>query len=287
MHYIPAALGLPDITGEVTEAALHSYLDLAAAEGMYVDLTAGDAQVVMPTLIAQMRFFQTVRDVMAQHPNAALLSLNEPWKNGLDPFNSLNFAQGVLRSRGSAQDENQQYQPPLEVYTPHTERNLGDEGYRWVRHQWEMHNYQDRPVYLEEPIGCAEEMIDGKRDNSPHRFSQGAVVGEITGAGWCFHPEYGIRAEMPIPGSKQDLCAMAVGNARNWFKPEAQRWTQTRAGLADSALVLDDAHALRVYMRLGQHEGQAVAVHPVNYTAVARNGWHVVQQQGAFIDLAR
>ena len=157
---------------------------------------------------------------------------------------------------------------------------------------------------MEEEIGCGEVEIHGKRDNVPAHFGQAAVVAEVAGAGFCLHCDYGIRTQLPRADEpNQQACAEAACQARLWFRPEAQRWHRTRAGLGDSALVLDDAHALRVYMRLGEHEGQAVAVQPdkaVNYEdptsferdrykAVGQNGWRVVRQSsdGAFIDLAR
>ena len=287
MHYAPAQNGLPDLTAIRTLNYLEQYLDLAAEEGLYVDLTAGDAQLLMPDISHQQDFFQQVGSTMKRHSNAALLSLNEPWKNGLDPYSSLATVTGVIRSRGAGYDEHSHYMPPLDVISAHTERSLGDDGYKWVRHQWEQHDYMYAPVYHEEPIGCAEYQLDGRRDNNPERFAQGSIVGEITGAGWCFHPEYGIHNYLPQEGSQQDRCAYAVGEARRWFKPETQTWAWTRSGWGDSALVLDDAHALRVYQRLGAHEGQCVAVHPQNYTPQAMNGWRVTGQHGAFIDVAR
>ena len=288
MHYVPAQNGLPDVTHIRALDYLDQYLELAAEEGLYVDLTVGDAQVLLPNLPHQQDFFWQVYSIMKRHNNAALLTLNEPWKNGLDAYRSLPFGiTNIIRSRGAGYDEHSHYMPPLDVISAHTERSLGDDGYKWVRHQWEQHDYMSVPVYHEEPIGCAEYQQDGKRDNSPERFAQGAIVGEVAGAGWCFHCEFGIHGYLPAEGSNQDRCAHAVGDARRWFKPETQRWAWTRSGWGDSALVLDDAHALRVYQRLGASEGQIVAVHSQNYVAVAQNGWHITAQNGAFIDVAR
>jgi len=293
IHYIPRAEGLPALTPAEGLSWLAQFLQLAAEERLYVELTAGDAQVLLPSIAEQRQYFAAVSTVASLYGNAALLSPNEPWKNGMDPFQSLEDAQGILRSRGASPPDSDgdsipPYDPSLDLISLHMNRSLDEDGYKWVRHQWEAWRLSGA-VYHEEPIGCAEAMIEGKRDNAPDRFAQGALVGEIAGCGWCFHSDYGIRALVPPSGSWQDQCARAVGDARSWFKPEAQRWRPTRSGLGDSALVLDDAHALRVYQRLGDHEGQAVAVRPRGYIARAQNGWHVVQQSadGAFIDLAR
>lgn len=287
MQYVAEGAGLPVLTPQRGLDQLEAFLTLAAAEQMYVEVTAGDAQVLLPQLDAQQEFFAEVGRVMARHPNAALLTLNEPWKNGLDPFHSLSGVSGVMCGRGASQVESAPFMPPLDVVDQHTERSLADEGYKWVRHQWEMHNF-DR-AYHEEPMGCAEVQQDGRRDNNPAAFAQAAVVGEVSGVGWCFHPEYGIAAQVPSDGSQQARCAEAVGTARRWVSEESQAWHPTRAGLAESALLLDDAHALRVYMRLGAEKGQAVAVRPQGYVAVGQNGWRVTAQSsdGAFIDMAR
>lgn len=287
MKYVPEQVGLPVLTPNVGISALSSFLSVAREESLYVEVTAGDAQELQPDATEQRDYFRRVSDVMRERDNSLLLELNEPWKNGLDPFRSLDDAGGILLARGASPDENAPYLPRLDLIDQHTERSLDENGYKWVRHQWEQHNFVR--VYHEEPMGCGEGMIDGKRDNEPARFAQASVVGEVSGIGWCFHPEYGIRAEVPASGSRQDACAQAVGAARRWFRPEAQRWAMTRAGLSESALVLDDDHALRAFMRLGANDGQAVAVRPRGYTAVGQNGWRVVKQSedGAFIDLVR
>jgi hypothetical protein len=272
-----------------------SYLGLAASEGLYVDYAAGDLQILMPDLPEQMRFFHRLGNLAANHPNLWLISPNEPYKNGIDPFNSLDLVTGpVLRSRGSSAQEEAPY-TRLDIYTQHTDRTMVDgaghlleDGYRWVRHQYEQHALGGLQ-YHEEPMGCADHIQGNRRDNDPARFAQASLVGEVSGLGWCFHSEYGMAAGRPAPGSAQDQCAQAVGAARRWMRPEAQTWHITRSGLADAALVLDDAHALRVYMRLGSREGQAVAVRPRDYHPVAQNGWRVVRQSpdGSMIDVAR
>lgn len=285
MYYVPISIGRSTLSPSEGLYYLDTFLSLAQQENMYVELTAGDAQMLLPVLKDQQEYFGQVAEVMKRHTNAILLELNEPWKNGFDPFLSLVKATGVNRARGSSPTETLPYNPMLDLIDQHTERSLDEGGYKWVRHQWEQ--WSLNRAYHEEPMGCGEMMIDGKRDNDPARFAQAAIVGEVSGLGWCFHPEYGIYATVPQPGTQQDACARAVGEARQWFKGEAQRWTPTRAGLANSALVLDDAHASRVYMRLGNEEGQAVAVNPRGYQAMGQNGWKVVKQSGAFIDMKR
>ncbi len=287
MKFVPELNGLPVLTPEDGLASLPDFLALARDESMYVEITAGDAQQLQPDVAEQRQYFAKVATVLQQFDNRFLLELNEPWKNGLDPFLSLDDAAGVFRARGSSAVEGDPYEPRLDAYDQHTERSLAEDGYKWVRHQWEMHHFAR--AYHEEPMGCGERQIDGRRDNNPAAFAQGAIVGEGSGVGWCFHSDYGIEARLPDAGSRQDACAHAVGAARRWFRPETQTWKMTRAGLSDSAVVLDDAHALRVYQRLGDSEGQAVAVHPQGYIAVGQNGWRIVHQSadGAFIDLAR
>ena len=129
MSIVPAQNGLPPLVPDLALAHLSGYLELAASEGLYVDVTAGDAQILLQQVPAQRMFFRNVGEVMLEHPNAALLTPNEPWKNGLDPYMSLTAVpSGVLRARGASQAENAPYEPPLDCYNQHGSRVYGDDG---------------------------------------------------------------------------------------------------------------------------------------------------------------
>jgi hypothetical protein len=293
MFFTPTANNLPPLTPDITLAHLGSFLSMAGDEGLRVDLSLGDGQVFFHTDAERLAFVHDVWAIMNAHPNGyGPLSLNEPWKNGFDATRDLDALTGkVLRARGSAEDENSWYTPPLELTAQHTLRSLEEGGYKWVRHQYEQWQAPGR-VYLEEPMGCGEAQIDGRRDNNPEAFRQAAAVGELVGCGWNFHVECGMLAQIPPPDSQQQKCAIAVGEARRWLRPELQRGQVTRTGLTN-ILKLDDDHAERCILRIAGDRAQVVAVRPfkggTRYVPEAQNGWRIESQSadGALIDMVR
>jgi hypothetical protein len=60
------------------------------------------------------------------------------------------------------------------------------------------------PVVSDEPIGAAEQMEPGRRDNDPTRFEAAARATREAGLGATFHYSDGIQAV--IPTGRQLLC---------------------------------------------------------------------------------
>ena len=64
-----------------------------------------------------------------------------------------------------------------------------------------------KPVVSDEPIGAAEQLVPGRRDNDPRRFAAAAALTRIAGLGATFHYEGGLQAH--IPAGKELECFQA------------------------------------------------------------------------------
>jgi len=288
MELVPTALGLGTLKPWDALRHLDDFLFVAQEERMYVLLTAGDFQVLMPDKAEQRDYFARLATIASQHTNVVGFGPNEPWKNGIDPFDFATDAYPglIYFSRGSAAGESTGYEPRLDFYEKHDDRSLAEGGWKWVRHQWELKWMA--PLSQSEPMGAAEMQIDGRRDNSPARFATAALVGEVVGGGWVLHSDYGIAATVPTHQSTENLITYEVGSARRRLPPEVVTWQQTRTGLHDSVLELDDLNTLRVFMRIGPSQAYAVAVRPTSqYEPKARLGWTVVDYKAPIVYLER
>jgi len=91
--------------------------------------------------------------------------------------------------------------------TIHTSRDTGDGGWAHVKALASLRGLPDRmkmPVVSDEPIGAAERLEPGRRDDDPARFEAAARATRDAGLGATFHYSGGINAE--IPTGRQLAC---------------------------------------------------------------------------------
>jgi hypothetical protein len=84
--------------------------------------------------------------------------------------------------------------------TIHTSRDTGDGGWAHVKALASLRGLPARmkmPVVSDEPIGAAEKMEPGRRDDEPARFEAAARATQKAGLGATFHYSGGIEAEIP------------------------------------------------------------------------------------------
>jgi hypothetical protein len=91
--------------------------------------------------------------------------------------------------------------------TIHTSRDTGDGGWAHVKALASLQGLPAQmkmPVVSDEPIGAAETLEPGRRDNEPARFEAAARATREAGVGATFHYTAGINAD--IPTGRQLAC---------------------------------------------------------------------------------
>jgi hypothetical protein len=180
--------------------ALPRLLELAAAQGLYVEVVALADTATIPVDIPA--HVTGVGKICARYGNALIEIANEPdhptqRAEVHDPAYLLELAQrlprGVPVALGSL-DESKPASAATYV-TWHAPRHR--DHVTPLRHGAELVRIFRRPVVSDEPIGAADAAIPGRRDNDPERFRAAAVETRRAGLGATFHYEGGLHARLP------------------------------------------------------------------------------------------
>ncbi len=275
-------------------------LETVNRRGMYVELTVGDMQILMPNRDDQRRYFESI--VPGVNPRELC---NEPFKNGVDVarlgrVGSGFQASGNYRFVDKVQGNvvTQTMPAVLDYFTYHTERKP-----EWPRTPHDAEEFFDGwnviatsgpykgkrvifegvhvPIVLDEPTGAAEESIGDSRSNVPDDFFDYAASAALMSAGATFHSSEGISTV--VPGPVQQACARQWVAAMGAIPLDAPLGQYTRGGSSRCPIEHDDRTALRTYAKISGNRATAVVVRPTEHRAedrIARNGWRIVGTSG-------
>ena len=188
-------------------------LTLAAERGLFVEIvTLADTADTSIDLAEQVK---AIAAIAAAHPNAIVEIANEPWHPTQDPrLHDPAFVK-VLADLVPAQvpvalgsiEGGDGYAAAGRYVTWHSPRSNAADGWGHVLElasgaalltRWQ------RPVISDEPVGAADTLVPGRRDNEPARFAAAAALTRIAGLGATFHYEGGLQAG--IPAGKELEC---------------------------------------------------------------------------------
>lgn len=286
MYYVPQQIQkMPRL---LTPAQTKAFLEKAASRHVRVEWTVGDLQMLItdddPTKrLAKVRdWYDGQINVLKDFTELVTAeTVNEWFKNGVDPKFIGRFGYGILQTSGN-------YGPPceprLDYGTTHTPRD--EEWPRKGKELYDLYNGFDPdlpggvriPWVSDEPMG-ADETSKGNRSNVPNDFFDDAAVCALMGAGGTFHCQDGIYGR--VPGPVQQQCGDAYVAGSRSVPLDAALGQYTRGGLADSPLEHDDNLALRTFARLQGDRATAVVVRPTAaWKAVPRNGWQIISVAG-------
>jgi hypothetical protein len=259
-------------------ASLPRLLELAAARRLYVEVVAlADTAEIALDLDQQVK---AVGAIAAAHANALVEIANEPWhptqdKRLHDPVLVKRLAglipPSVPVALGSAEGDPRYAEAGYATW--HSPRASGDDGWRHVTALSQgaklMADWK-KPVISDEPIGAADVVIPGRRDNAPGRFAAAGALTGLAGLGATFHYEGGLQAK--IPAGRENDCFIAWRNGLALLDdlPEGGAFV-VADGLAKVAAVRD---ARAVFGRVYAREAWIVAIDPREKTSVAwGDGW--------------
>jgi hypothetical protein len=212
------ALVMADVLFKLTPAdgvrALPKLLEVASRHGLYVEVVAlADSATIAVDIPAHVR---AVAEICARHRNAVLEIANEPaHPTQARALHDPSYLQQLARSLpkqvpvslGSV-EENDGYGAG-DYVTWHAPR--GGEHVRSLRQGAALIRRFRKPVVSDEPIGAADVVMPGRRDNSPDRFRSAAVATREAGLGATFHYEGGLQAKLPSPTEMACLDAWLSG----------------------------------------------------------------------------
>jgi hypothetical protein len=240
-------------------AALPRLLDMAKARRMYVEVVA-----LADTADIQVDIDRHVREIgamAAEYGNALVEIANEPahpTQAGRvhDPLTLGRLARlvphGVPVALGSA-EENGRFSGG-DYATVHFPRDGGRGGWGHVAalaSGAELARKWNKPVVNDEPIGAAEDMEPGRRDNNPERFRAAALLSRMIGLGSTFHYEDGLHARLP------------EGRQLECFEAWQEAWTLL-PGEGTLTLMRPGAQGSPVRSVKGDHVGAYAAVRGAN-----------------------
>ncbi len=167
-----------------TPAQIHDFASRCAALGFYIDWVGGDYQECFPTGLdgdfGVHKHHNVFTSALVGLTNNIWCISNEPFKNGLDPFQALPppWAPKVWYS-GSYDDARDTVAVNL-----HTDRSEEAGAQKWVGKAHESAPYMwkhNLPVIYDEPMGADELAIPGKRSNVPAYFGiLGSVIAAVS-----------------------------------------------------------------------------------------------------------
>jgi hypothetical protein len=197
--------------------SLGELLDLAAAHGLYLHVTALADTASYPDLDYGAHV-EALGSVCAQHENVALLEAsNEPYHGSQasavhDVANLQRWAarvpQGVLVALGASAEDESREMDDAPVIVAHLDR--GRDPWNMARRVRELETLSadsGRYVINSEPIGAAETDQPGRRSADPAIHAAFGALSRIFGVGSTFHCEAGLQAV--VPGPVQQACAAA------------------------------------------------------------------------------
>jgi hypothetical protein len=248
-------------------SALPKLLALAAERGLFVEIVALADTADTPLDLAQ--HVKAIATIAAAHPNALVEIANEPWHPTQDPrLHDPAFVKALADlvpaqvpvALGSIEGGDG-YAAAGRYATWHSPRSDAAAGWDHVVALAEgaplVARWQ-KPVISDEPIGAAETLISGRRDNEPGRFAAAAALTRTAGLGATFHYEGGLQARIPVGPELECFQAWSAGLDAVASIPTGGRFLAS----ADLTSIAGISGARAVFGRLYEREVWVVLVDP-------------------------
>jgi hypothetical protein len=247
--------------------ALPRLLTLAAERGLVVEVVALADTADMPLDLPQ--HLKAVATIAAAHPNAIVEIANEPWHSTQDPrLHDPAFAKALadlvpaeLPVALGSLEGGDGYAAAGRYATWHSPRSNDADGWGHVLALAEgaaLIARWRKPVVSDEPIGAAEALVPGRRDNDPRRFAAAAALTRVAGLGATFHYEGGLQARLPSGKELEAFQAWSAALEAVARMPSGGRFL---AG-AELASVASVTGARAVFGRLSDKEVWVVLIDP-------------------------
>jgi hypothetical protein len=266
-------------------SALPKLLTRAAERGLFVEVVALADTADMSFDLAQ--HVKATAAIAAAHPNAVLEIANEPWHPTQDPrLHDPAFVKALAElvpaqvpvALGSIEGADG-YAAAGRYATWHSPRSADADGWGHVLEvaagaalvtRWQ------KPVISDEPIGAAEALVPGRRDNQPGRFAAAAALTRIAGLGATFHYESGLQARIPAGRELECFQAWSTGLDAVASMPAGGRFTAS----ADLTSIAGVSGARAVFGRLYDKEVWVVLVDPGEVQIEWKAPWREASRVG-------
>jgi hypothetical protein len=191
-------------------------LALASDRRLIVEVVAlADTAALQPDLTQHVK---AVATIAAAHPNAVVEIANEPWHPTQDPrlhdpafVRALaDLVPGQVPVALGSIEGGDGYAAAGRYATWHAPRSNAADGWGHVLELAsgaELVTRWQKPIISDEPVGAADTLVPGRRDNQPPRFAAAAALTRMAGLGATFHYEGGLQAR--IPAGKELECFQA------------------------------------------------------------------------------
>jgi len=262
-------------------------LTLAAERGLFVEIVAlADTADTSLDLAHQVT---AIAVMAAAHPNAIVEIANEPWHPTQDPrLHDPAFVK-VLADLVPAQvpvalgsiEGAEGYAAAGRYATWHSPRSNAADGWGHVVElaggaalvtRW------SKPVISDEPVGAADALVPGRRDNEPARFAAAGALTRIAGLGATFHYEGGLQARIPAGKEVECFEAWSKGLDAVASMPAGGRFLVS----ADLTSIADVTGSRAVFGRLYDKELWVVFVDPGD----VKIEWKAPWREGSRVALA-
>jgi hypothetical protein len=196
--------------------ALPRLLALASERGLIVEVVALADTADLPLDLSQ--HVKAVGTIAVAHPNAVVEIANEPWHPTQDPrlhdpafVRALaDLVPGEVPVALGSIEGGDGYATAGRYATWHAPRSNDADNWGHVLALADgagLVTRWQKPVVSDEPVGAAEGLIPGRRDNDPRRFAAAAALTRLAGLGATFHYEGGLQSR--IPAAKELECFQA------------------------------------------------------------------------------
>jgi hypothetical protein len=200
--------------------ALPRLLALASERRLIVEVVAlADTAALQPDLTQHVK---AVATIAAAHPNAVVEIANEPWHPTQDPrlhdpafVRALaDLVPGQVPVALGSIEGGDGYAAAGRYATWHSPRSNDADNWGHVlalASGAELVTRWQKPIISDEPVGAAEGLIPGRRDNDPRRFAAAGAMTRLAGLGATFHYEGGLQARIPSGRELECFQAWAQG----------------------------------------------------------------------------
>jgi hypothetical protein len=264
--------------------ALPRLLALAADRGLAVEVVALADTADIELDLAQ--HVKAVGAIAAAHPNAIVEIANEPWHPTQDPrLHDPAFVKGLadlvppsVPVALGAIEGGDGYATAGTYATWHSPRSTAADGWGHVLEIAEgaalLAKWQ-KPLVSDEPIGAAETVIPGRRDNDPRRFAATAILTRLASLGSTFHYDGGLQAR--LPSGRELECFKAWTTALDALSglPEGGRFV----GPGESARIAAVHGARAVFGRQYDQQVWVAAIDPGDLKVQWQAPWHEIGRQ--------
>jgi hypothetical protein len=268
-------------------SALPKLLTLAAERGMFVEIVALADTADTPLDLAQ--HVKAIATIAAAHPNAVMEIANEPWHPTQDPrLHDPAFVKALADlvpaqvpvALGSIEGGDG-YAAAGSYVTWHSPRSDAAAGWDHVLALAEgaalVARWQ-KPIVSDEPIGAADAVVPGRRDNEPGRFAAAAALTRIAGLGATFHYEGGLQARLPAGRELECFQAWSAALDAVAIVPPGGRFLAS----ADLTSVVDVSGARAAFGRLYEKEVWVALIDP----GQVQIEWKAPWREGSRVALA-